>query len=225
MTESVKPRRRYDSRRRRAQAEQTRRDIVTTAGKLLRERGYGVPMPVIAAEAGVVVETVYRIFGSKAGLVRAVVEALLAGGPARADVPVEQRPAIRQVIEEPDPRRQVARYAATQPGIHRRAGPLLRVVRDGAASEPELKALWNELEAARFEGQGRFVSMLQQRGALRPGQSAEEGTDVVWTLCSLVVHDLLVIERGWSAERYEAWLSNTLAHELLGSDEPHETKG
>jgi AcrR family transcriptional regulator len=225
MTESVKPRRRYDSRRRRAQAEQTRRDIVTTAGKLLRERGYSVPMPVIAAEAGVVVETVYRIFGSKAGLVRAVVEALLAGGPARADVPVEQRPAIRRVIEEPDPRRQVARYAATQPGIHRRAGPLLRAVRDGAASEPELKALWRELETSRFEGQGRFVTMLQQRGVLRPGQSVEEGTDVVWTLCSLAVHDLLVVERGWSAERYEAWLANTLVHELLGGDDPFETKG
>ncbi len=199
-------------------------DIVTTAGTLLRERGYGVPMPVIAAEAGVVVETVYRIFGSKAALVRAVVEALLAGGPARAEVPVEQHPAIHRVIEEPDPRRQVARYAATQPGNHRRAGALLRAVRDGAASEPELKVLWSELESARYEGQGRFVSMLQQRGALRPGQSVEGGTDVVWSLCSLGVHDLLVIERGWSAERYEAWLSNTLAHELLGSNEPHKTQ-
>ena len=128
MTDHVKPRRQYDSSRRREQAAQTRRDIVTAAGTLFRERGYGVSMPEIAAEAGVVVETVYRSFGTKAGLFRAVMEALLAGGAARAERPVEERDAIRALIEEPDPARQVAMYAATQPGIHRRAGPILRAL-------------------------------------------------------------------------------------------------
>ena len=79
MAESVKPRRRYQSARRAAQAAQTRRDIVTAAGLLFRARGYGVPLAEIASEAGVVVETVYRVFGSKAALFRAAVEALLAG--------------------------------------------------------------------------------------------------------------------------------------------------
>jgi AcrR family transcriptional regulator len=66
MPESVKPRRRYESARRAAQAAQTRRDIVTAAGLLFREHGYAVPLAVIANEAGVVVETIYRIFGTKA---------------------------------------------------------------------------------------------------------------------------------------------------------------
>src|SRR6266508_2736532 len=100
MSEDVKPRRRYVSRRRQEQAAQTRRDILATAGRLFRERGYGgTPMPLIAVESGVVVETIYRVFGSKAGLFRAVMEAVLAGGAARADVPVEERPAIRAVID------------------------------------------------------------------------------------------------------------------------------
>jgi AcrR family transcriptional regulator len=160
MTERVKPRRRYESARRAAQAEQTRRDIVTAAGLLFRKRGYGVPMAEIAGEAGVVVETVYRIFGTKAALFRTAVEALLAGGARRAEVPVAERPAIRAIHDEPDPRRQVAAYAATQPGIHRRAGPLLRALRDAKASDAELERLWDEMEARRLDGQGQFVRML-----------------------------------------------------------------
>jgi len=219
MTDEVKSRRRYDSRRRLEQAAQTRREIITAAGRLFRDRGYGVPMPAIADEAGVVVETIYRIFGSKAGLFRAVIEALLAGGPARAERPVEERPAIRAIVEEPDPGRQIARYAATQPGIHRRAGPLLRALRDAKASDPELGRLWDGLEAWRLEGQGRFVEHLAEQGALRSDRSIEEAKDLVWTLCSLAVHDLLVIERGWTAERYQAWLEGALAREVLGADD------
>ena len=216
MYHQVKARRRYESRRRREQAAQTRRDIVTAAGRLFRDRGYGIPMPAIAHEAGVVVETIYRIFGNKSGLFRAVVEALLAGGPTRAEVPVEERPAIRAIIDEPDPRRKVGLYAATQPGIHRRAGPLLSALRGAKASNRDLARLWDELEAWRYEGQGRLVAQLAERGGLRADRSLDEAKDVVWTLCSLAVHDLLVLERGWTAERYEAWLAATLTHELVG---------
>jgi AcrR family transcriptional regulator len=217
MTDGVKPRRRYESKRRAEQADATRRDILTTAGVLFRDRGYGVTMTAIAAEAGVAVETVYRIFGSKAALFTAVVEALLAGGPSRAGTPVEDRPAIRAIIDEPDPRRQVARYAATQPGIHRRAGPLLRALREVKASDPELERLWAELEAWRLEGQGRFVKMLAAGGLLRSGLSTPDASDVVWTLCSLAVHDLLVRDRGWTEDRYEVWLTTTLTEQLLGT--------
>ncbi|HSL75975.1 MAG TPA: helix-turn-helix domain-containing protein [Candidatus Limnocylindrales bacterium] len=216
MKDRVKPRRRYDSTRRQAQAAQTRQDILGAAGRLFRERGYAAtPMPLIASEAGVVVETIYRAFGSKGGLFKAVVEAALAGGASRAEVPVEERPAIRAVIEEADPRRQIELYAATQPGIHRRSGPLLRALHGSIDRDPDLRALWEQLEAWRLSGQGRFVGMLAQRGSLRPGLAVDEAVDVTWTLCSLAVHDLLVLERGWTAERYQAWLTEALTRELL----------
>ncbi len=221
MSDDVKTRRRYESPRRQEQAARTRQDILATAGRLFRERGYAAtPMPLIAGEAGVVVETVYRAFGSKAGLFKAVVEAALAGGATRADVPVEERPAIRAVIDEPDPRRQIELYAATQPGIHRRSGPLLRALLGAVATDPELKALWEELEAWRLSGQGRFVGMLAERGALRPGLAVQDAVDRVWTLCSLAVHDLLVVARGWSSERYQAWLTAALIRELLPEEPP-----
>jgi AcrR family transcriptional regulator len=217
MTEDVKPRRAYRSRKRAEQVAQARRDIVQTAGVLFRQRGYaGVTMPTVAAEADVAVETIYRAFGSKAGLFRAVIEAAVAGGAARADTPVEERPAIRAVIEEPDPRRQVELYAATQPGIHRRSGPLLRVLAGGAAGDSELADLWREIENFRLTGQGRFVGMLAERGALRPGLTVEEGRDGTWTLCSLAVYDMLVETRHWPEERYLAWLTRSLDGLLLG---------
>lgn len=216
MTENVKPRRRYRSTIRAEQSAQIRRNIVTTAGTLFRDRGYvAVTMPVIAGEAGVGVETIYRAFGSKAGLFKAVIDAAVAGGTARAEVPVEDRPAIRAVIQEAEPRRQVERYAATQPGIHRRSGPLLRALSGAAATDPELRALWDEIEASRLAGQGRFVGMLAERGALRPGLTVEAGRDGLWTLCSLSVHDMLVVTRRWSSDRYEAWLAARLIGLLL----------
>jgi AcrR family transcriptional regulator len=217
MTDDVKATRAYRSDRRSAQAAQTRLDILASAGALFRERGYArTPLPLLATEAGVAVETIYRAFGSKAGLFKAVVEAAVAGGAGRAATPVEERPAIRAVIEEHDPRRAVALYAATQPGIHRRSGPLLRALRDAAATDRELRRLWDEIEASRLAGQGRFAGMLGERGVLRRGLEVAEAADIVWTLCSLAVHDLLVVDRGWSADKYEAWLADALVTQLLG---------
>jgi AcrR family transcriptional regulator len=216
MSDDVKPRRRYDSARRQVQAAQTRQDILAAAHDLFLERGYaGATLAAIAAAAGVVVETVYRAYGSKAELFTAVVRAAVAGGADRAQVPVEQRPAIRAVIAERDPHRQLQLYAATQPGIHARAGPLLRVLVGAGAADPELARLWAQLEQERLDGLGRFAGLLAERGVLRPGLTAEQARDLLWTLNSLAVHDLLVQQRGWSPERYRDWLAAALARELL----------
>lgn len=216
MSSDVKPRRRYESPHRREQAAGTRRKIVEAAQPLFLELGYaGTTMAAIARHADVVVETIYRSFGSKAALFGAVVEAALAGGVERAEVPVEDRPAIAAMIAETDPAKQVAMYAATQPGIHRRAGPLLRAVRDAAALDPEVGRVWSELEAQRYAGQGQMAGLLASRRALRRGLSVERASDLIWTLTSLGVYDLLVVERGWTPEEYQRWLTDVLTHGLL----------
>jgi hypothetical protein len=130
-------------------------------------------------------------------------------------VPVEERPAIRAVIEEQDPRRQLELYAATQPGIHRRAGPLLRALRDAAALDRDLGNLWNEMEAWRLTGQGKMAGLLAERRALGEGLSVEDARDLIWTLSSLAVYDHLVIERGWSSDKYRDWLARMLITALL----------
>src|SRR6266511_3569154 len=204
MSEGVKPRRRYDSRRRQAQAAQTRHDILIAAHEPFLQRGYaGTTLASIATAAGVVVETIYRAYGSKAGLFKAVVEA---------------------VVAETDPRRQLELYAATQPGIHARVGPLLRVLGEAAAAEPELAEVSRQLEAQRLAGMGRFAQLLADRGALRPDLPVQDARDVLWTLNAHAVHDLLVTQRGWSPERYRDWLADTLARALLPDNQPNPTE-
>jgi AcrR family transcriptional regulator len=221
----VKPRRRYDSTRRQAQAAQTRQDIVAAALDLFLQRGYAATtMASTAQAAGVVVETIYRAFGGKAALFKAVVEAAVAGGAARAAVPPEQRPAVRAMIQEPDPRRLLELHAATQPGIHARAGPLYRVLVEAAAADPELAAVWTQLEAQRLDGMRRIAQRLSDGGVLRPELSVEEAADVLWTMNSLAVHDLLVLQRGWTPERYRDWLAATNARALLADSQPSRPK-
>jgi AcrR family transcriptional regulator len=221
MSEDVKPRRRYNSTRRQAQAAQTRQDILDAAHQLFLERGYaGTTLAAIAQTAGVVVETIYRAYGSKAELFKAVVRAAVAGGAARAQVPVERRPAIAAMIAETDPHRQLELYAATQPGIHARAGPLLRVLIGAAAADPELAELWTQIENERLNGQGRLTQLLADRGVLPPDLPVQEARDLLWTLSSLAVHDLLVVQRRWSPDRYRDWLAATLARTLLPDRQP-----
>ncbi len=212
----VKPRRRYNSELRQEQAAATRRAIVEAALTTFLEEGYaGTTMQKIAASAGVVVETIYRSFDGKAGLFRAAVEAAIAGGARRAERPVEERPAVRAVIDESDPRRKIERYVDTQPGIHARVAPLSRALAEAAAIDPQLAALSDELETRRHNGMALFAQSLAAGGGLRAGVTVDEARDVLWTMNSHAVYRMLVVARGWSPERYRDWLAETLACVLL----------
>jgi AcrR family transcriptional regulator len=217
MLENTRPRRRYDAPQRREQAERTRSTVVEAAGRVFVERGYaGATMVQIAAEAGVAVETVYRSADGKASLLEAAVQAALAGGAERAETRTDDRPGIRRVIEENDPRRQLWLYAATQPGVWSRAGDLLRVLDAAAGSEPQLAALRLAHDRQRHDGMRRFARLLGERGALRDGMSVERAADILWTVCAQANYDSLVRARGWSEDDYRTWLADTLTAALLG---------
>ncbi len=215
-SDRVKASRPYASQLRREQASATRRKIVDSALDAFLESGYaGATMQKIAESAGVAVETIYRTFDGKAALFRAAVEAAVAGGSQRAERPVEHRPAIRAVIDEPDPRRKLQRYADTQPGIHQRLGPLYQMLEEAAAIEPKLHSIRAELETQRLDGMARIAQHLMETNALRPGMSADDARDALWTINSHEVHRMLVRERGWSQQRYRDWLARMLAYALL----------
>jgi AcrR family transcriptional regulator len=175
----------------------------------------GATIPQIAAEAGVAVETVYRSASGKAGLLADAVQAALAGGVERADVPVEERPGIRRVIEETDPGRQLQAYAATQPGVWGRVGPLLRVLDAAATTDESLVELRDRLAAQRLNGLRRFAALLAERRALRPGLTVDRAADIIWTVCAQANYDSLVSARGWTPAEYRDWLAETLAAGLL----------
>ncbi|HKX05675.1 MAG TPA: helix-turn-helix domain-containing protein [Methylomirabilota bacterium] len=191
-------------------------DVLTAARELFPERGYGgTTIHDVATAAGVAIETIYRAFGSKASLFKGVLEAAIAGGVERAAIPPEQRPAVRKMVEEPDPRRVLELHAATQPGIHARSGPYHRVLREAASADPDLANVWRQLEAQRLAGMRRLAQRLHDLGALRPGVSVDQARDVLWTVNSHAVYELLVVQRGWPPERYRDWIAATNAHALL----------
>ena len=216
MVERASHKRRYDATGRRREATHTRTRVIEAAARAFLASGYaGATIPRIAADAGVSVETVYRAAAGKAGLLEAAVRAALAGGVERADVEVEERPAIRAVIVETDPRRQLAAYAATQPGIWSRVGPLLRVLDAAAASDEALQALRDQQAEFRLNGLRRFAALLAERGALRPGLTVDRAADIIWTVCAQANYESLVRARGWSHDEYRDWLTDTLAAHLL----------
>ena len=128
---------------------------------------------------------------------------------------MDARPAIRAIAQEPDPRRQLARYAHTQPGIWARVGPLLGVLEAAAVSEPELRRLQHEQDAQRHAGLTRFTRSLHERAALRAELTPERAADLIVTLGSYATYQSLVVIHGWTDEQYEAWLTDTLQHCLL----------
>jgi AcrR family transcriptional regulator len=213
--ETVK-RRRYDSPRRRAQAARTRHDIIEAARRLFEENGYaGTTLAAVASEADVVVETIYRSFDGKAGLLEEVIRAAVAGGANRAQVPVTERRAIRAVIEEPDARKKIALHSATQPGIHARSGPLLRALREAAAADENLQRVHERLEGQRLDGMDQYAQDLIATGQTRKDLSQDDIRDILWTITSIEVHNHLVTQRQWSAEKYAEWLTDTIARLLL----------
>lgn len=216
MSDSARPPRKYDSTRRKEQAALTHARVVEAAASLFVERGYvATTVPAIGERAGVAVETVYRAAASKAGLLAAAVQHAVAGGADRADVPVDARPAIRAVIDETDPRRKLAFYAATQPGIWSRAGALLTVLDEAAPSDTELAALRAEHSRQRLDGMRRFATDLASTGSLRSDLDAAGAADVLFTLCAHANYDALVGHLGWTHDRYRDWLARMLVAGLL----------
>jgi AcrR family transcriptional regulator len=215
MTDAVKQRRPYESPRRREQAAATRREILEAAQRLFERQGYAATsVAAIAAEAGVALKTVYLAFETKRGVLLALWHLLLRGD--EEPVPVGERPWYREVVEEPEPARQLQLNARNSRMVKERAGGILEVLRGAASTDVELGELWTRIQTEFYENQRSIVEVLDRKGALRPGLDADRAADVLWTLNHPNLYRLLVAERGWSPDEYEAWLAEALCRELLG---------
>jgi AcrR family transcriptional regulator len=214
----AKPRkrsRRYDATRRREQAAATRRQILEAAQRLFERDGYAATsMAAIADEAGVALKTVYLAVESKSGLLRAIWNLRLRGDEEPA--PVAERPWYREVLEEPDPERQLRLNAHNAAAVKRRIGALLAVIRDAAPSDPDVGALWGRIQSDFYENQRAIVESVAAKGALRGGLDPGRAADIVWTLNHPSVYLLLANERGWSMDEYERWLADAFCSQLLG---------
>jgi AcrR family transcriptional regulator len=214
MAGSVKGTRAYNSPRRREQAAATRRAILEAAQSLFERDGY-VPttMEAIAAQAGVALKTIYVVFETKSGLLRALWDLLLKGD--EDDAAVGERPWYREVLEEPDPERQLRRNARNARIVKTRIAGVLAVIRDAAPVDRDLAVLWNLIQTDFYDNQRAIVETLHKKKALRRGLDVTRATDILWTLNHPDVWLLLVGRRGWSPEQFERWFGDTACAQLL----------
>jgi AcrR family transcriptional regulator len=170
-------------------------------------------MEQVAAEAGVALKTVYLAFATKSGLLRALWDLRLKGDQSEAAV--AERPWYREVVEEPDPERQLRGNARNARLVKERIAGVLKILRSAAPVDPDAEALWRLIQTDFYDNQRVIVESLQARQALRPGLDVAQASDILWTLNHPDVWLLLVGERGWAPERWERWFADTACAQLL----------
>ncbi|MGN6406543.1 TetR/AcrR family transcriptional regulator [Sinomonas sp.] len=204
----------YDASRRRALAEEARRNVLATARELFLDKGYGATtIAEIARSASVSPESVYKNFGGKPGLVRAIQEQSLlgAGGP-----PAEER-SDRAQLTATDPRALMDQFGRFTAEISPIGAPIVLLIRDAAASgHPGMADLLREIDDARYRRMLHNARQLVGRGLLRAGLGAEAAADVMFACTTAELYESLVLKRGWGAERYGEFIAATLAANLLG---------
>jgi len=188
--------------------------VVEAAQALFLDRGYaGTTIEAISGLADVPPATVYRLFSSKLGILKALLDVSIAGDDEA--VALEDRPNVRALLADPDPRNQLSGFAGITRGIMSRAEPVHRILVSAAGSDPDAQALLAEQTRQRQQGQAQIARSLARAGALRPKLRERDATDIIHALMSPEVYRLLVGDRGWLPERYEQWLTDILIDQLL----------
>jgi AcrR family transcriptional regulator len=189
--------------------------VLAAARDLFITQGYGATtIDAIAARAGVSKPTVFSAVGNKPTVLSAVRDVAMAGDDEQ--VPIAGRPLAQRIRAEPDQRRAVALVAELCTGIGRRYARIDAVLRGAAHSgEPELQELWQTSEDQRLTGARLWVGILTEKGPLRPGLEAATAVDLLWLYMSPDQYHRLVHVRGWSEERFQAWLTDTFGRLLL----------
>lgn len=188
--------------------------MLDAAAALFLESGYAsTTIDAISNASAVPSATVYRLFTSKQGILRALLDRTIAGDDE--PVTVAERPEVQSLMRAPEPREVLARLAAVSVGINTRTSPVYRILVSAADSDAEAAALLHDLTEQRQAGQGRVAATLARSKSLRRGLRAGDAADVIHALASPELYRLLVVDRNWSTTRYEQWLAEALATQLL----------
>jgi AcrR family transcriptional regulator len=201
----------YSSAVRQQQAARTRSLIVDAATDLFTSQGYArTTVRAIAERAGVAPDTVYASFGTKVRILTALIDARLAP-PGVANV--MDRPEAQAVRDEADQLRQLRLFAQDMAAVSTRVRPTYEVMRTASAVEPEVGAVFAEMERHRLDNMRRLATWLAANGPLRVDE--ERAGEIIWVLTSPDVARMLCDTRGWSEAEHAAWLEAILAAALL----------
>ena len=198
----------YKSLVRQRQAGDTRVRIVEATRQLLQSEGYaGMTVEAIAQRAKVSAQSVYAIFKSKTGILTELLDQSTFGA--------DYENAVRQALGARDPESRLRLAAPIARQIHDAQSATFDLLRGAGVVAPELAKLEQQRECLRYERQERMIISLRDAGALRPELDYTTARDIFWMLTGRDVYRMLVRERGWSSQKYQDWLADTLVQSLL----------
>lgn len=163
----------------------------------------------IARQAEVSAQSVYAIFKSKTGILIELLDESTFG--------LEYEEAVRKALSTKDPETRLRLAAPIARQIHDALSATFDLLRGSGVVAPELAELEQQRERLRYERQERMIVSLQDAGRLRPDLNYTTARDIFWMLTGRDIYRMLVRERGWSSQKYEDWLADTLVLSLLGA--------
>ncbi len=203
----------YDGSRRREQARARRLAVVQAARELFEVGGFRqTTIAAIAKRAGVSSESIYKTFGTKAALAKAVFDLELAGDDE--PVPIAERPAIQAIRDEPDVRGKITMFAEGLAQRHARSAAVQILIRDGRHVDDSLTPVWAALQREGLTGMTALGRHLLDTGQLRAGLTIEQVRDILWNYLAIDAYERLVLIQGWSQQRYSNWLAHTMVSAL-----------
>jgi AcrR family transcriptional regulator len=212
MAQAVKRVRRYDSTGRQEQARQTKLAVIRAAQRLFIDQGYGrTTIAEIAASAGVSAETVYAAFKNKPTLLHRVWDITIGGDDE--EVVFHERPEVVAIRNEPDLANRLLLHAAFSTATARRTTPFLRALQGAAGSEPAAAEMLAEINRQRLAGLSVMASEAAKTRQL--AVSEEECRDIVWAFTDGTLWHQLVVERGWTDDRFAEWLGTMWVRMLV----------
>jgi AcrR family transcriptional regulator len=208
--------RRYDSTRRRRQAGETRQAILDAAAVLFVDPGYAAtPLTAVAAQAGVAIQTVYAVFGTKRQLLSELVDVTIAGDDEPVALPA--RPFVAEIAALPDPAAKLARFARHLAETNSRVAEVMLALAGAATADADAAAIWRKNLEERRLGMTGFARDLMSTGAIREGLDVERVADVLWLAMDVHNYDWLVRQRGWTLEEYQDWYVRTVSAAILAT--------
>jgi AcrR family transcriptional regulator len=216
------PARRYRSPRREQQARRTRARIAAAAARRFLVHGYAATtMRAVAAGAGVALPTVELVFGTKARLLKAVIDTAIAGDDE--PVPMLAREWAARAQTAAEPAEFVAVFAQVLVDSAQRAAGLTLVALEAARIDEDIAAIAAQLMTQRQVMATWLVDGLVRRSPLRHGVDRAAAIDTVWTLMDPALFCRLTGDRHWSARRFRHWFTDSTLRLLLPVDDHQAT--
>lgn len=206
----------YKSTARNTQAAQTRARILTSAKNLFESEGFEyVTIEKMAQQASVSIPTVYSLFQSKIGVLRALMD--------DAFPPDQFKALVEKSMDEKSPKKRLSISAKIARQMYDAERAQMGVFQGAAVLAPELRELEKEREMRRYDRQEVTIKAMVKENSLIKGLKATKARDILWALTGRDMYRMFVIEQGWTSDEYEKCLTrlliSSLTDEGLGSSE------